>query len=316
MHAVGAQRIDRHGGNHGRVDTTRQAQYHAGETVLQHIVAKPQHAGLPRLGLVLGHGQDLARHAGPAVLDAQPFCECDLLFEHRHLPGQRPVGIEHEGGPVEDELVLPAHLVEVGHGQARLGDTRHDEVEAHVILVALEGRAIGREQDFRSRLGQRLAGLFRPDVLADGNAKPHAPEGDGAGCRTSIEHALLVEHAIVGQVELVAHRLDLAVGKQGDGVIEIGPLAPRQADQHGGAGHGLLRQLLDGGTAGLHEGGAQHQVLRRIAADEEFRKQDQVGIRRLAPRFAGTVQIGTDRAQSRVELRQRDDESVGHGQGS
>ena len=114
----------------------------------------------------------------------------------------------------------------------------------------------------------------------------------------------------------MAHRLDLAIGQQGDGIIEMSTLAPRQADQHGGAGHSVLRQLVDSVAAGRDEGWAQHQVFRRIAADEELGKEDQVGIRRLAPGLAGAGKVVLDRTQGRVELGQRNDESVGHGERS
>ena len=53
-----------------------------------------------------------------------------------------------------------------------------------------------------------------------------------------------------------------------------------------------------------------------IAADEEFRKQDQVGIGGLAPGLAGAGKVVLDRSESRVELGERDDESVSHGEGS
>ena len=82
--------------------------------------------------------------------------------------------------------------------------------------------------------------------------------------------------------------------------------------QHGGAGGGVLRQFLHRLPAGLHEGGAQHQVFRRIAADEQFREQDEVRILRLPARLACAGEIGVDRPERGVELGQRDDESVGH----
>ena len=254
----------------------------------------------------------VARHHAPAVVAAPPFGQRDRLLEHRHLQGQRAVGIEHEGSAIEHQLVLPADLVEIGHRQPRLGDPRHHQVQAHVILVALERRAIGHQQDFGPGLGQRLAGFFGPDILADRHAEAHALEGDGAGSRARLEHPLLVEHAVVRQVELVAQRFDLAIGQQRHGIVQVVAVAPRQAHQHGRAGDRVLCQFLDRRLAGRNKTWPQHQILGRIAADEQFRKQDQIGIRRLGPRLARLGEIGIDGAQRGVELGQRDDESVGH----
>ena len=78
----------------------------------------------------------------------------DVLLEHRHLQRQRPVGIQHEGGAVKHQFVLPADLVEIGHGQSRFGHARHHEIEPDIILVLLEGRAVGNQQDFRAGLRQ------------------------------------------------------------------------------------------------------------------------------------------------------------------
>jgi hypothetical protein len=251
----------------------------------------------------------------PAIIPAHPFRERDLLLEHRHLPGQRTVGIQDEGGAIEDEFVLPAYLVQIDHRQPGLGHARDDEVEAHVVLVALEGRAVGNEQDFSTCLRQCLAGLIGPDILADRNAEPHTLEGDGPGGGAGVEHALLVEHAVIRQVELVANGFDAAIGEEGHGIMEVRSLAPGKAHQHGGSCHRILRQFLHRRLAGRHEGRTQHQILWRIAADEELRKQDQVRLRRLRPCFAGTREIGVDGAERGVELGQRDDESVGHGGG-
>jgi hypothetical protein len=286
-----------------------------GKAVLQHIVAKPQHAGFPGFLFLFGDRNHLARRAVPAIIPADPFRERDLLLEHRHLPGQRAVGVEHEGRAVEDELVLAAHLVQVDHGQPRFGHARDDEVEPHVVLVALEGRAVGNEQDFGTRLRQRLAGLIRPDILADRNAEPHTLEGDGPRCRACVEHALLIENAVIRQVELVAEGFDAAIGEESHGIIEVLPLAPGKAHQHGGSCDRIFGQFLHRCLAGRHEGGPEHQVLRRIAADEELGKQDQVRLRRLDAGFPRAREIGVDGAERGVELGQRDDESVGHGGG-
>ena len=52
---------------------------------------------------------------------------------------------------------------------------------------------------------------------------------------------------------------------------------------------GLARKRFDRRAAGGLEGRLEHEVLRRIAGDEQFREQDQVGVRSAAARAARTL---------------------------
>ena len=60
----------------------------------------------------------------------------DRLAEGRQL---RPAALQSassdEGGAVEDQLVLAADLVDIEERQAALGDARHGELDALVVLV-------------------------------------------------------------------------------------------------------------------------------------------------------------------------------------
>jgi hypothetical protein len=114
---------------------------------------------------------------------------------------------------------------------------------------------------------------------------------------------------------LEAQRLDPAAGEQRHRIVQLRSLAPGQADEHGGAGCSRHRQLLDRRLAGGDEGGPQHQILRRITGDEEFRKQDKIGGLRPGAGGLGLGQIGGDGAHRRIELGERYDESFGHGGG-
>ena len=145
--------------------------------------------------------------------------------------------MQPERGAVEHQLVLPADLVDVDQRQAALGDARDRDVEPHVVLVAPVGRAVRHDQDLGAGLGQALdhvLGRPTPDVLADRDADPHAAEIDRAGHRPRREHALLVEHAVVRQIDLEAHGRDRAAVEQAIGVVELAVLDPRRADQHAG----------------------------------------------------------------------------------
>ena len=140
----------------------------------------------------------------------------------------------------------------------------------------------------------------------------HRPRGGAAR-----EQALFVEHAVVRQVRLEAQRGDAALIEQRAGIIELAVLDPGRADQHRrAAARGLARQFLDGGAAGRLERGLQHQIFRRIAADEQFRQHQQIGAvgLGLVARGARLGGVAGDVADRRVQLRQRDREGwFGHG---
>ena len=59
-----------------------------------------------------------------------------ILAKGRKLGGKRAVGVEHEGGAVEHELVLAANLVEIDQRQPAFRHPRHREIEADLGLVA------------------------------------------------------------------------------------------------------------------------------------------------------------------------------------
>ncbi len=140
----------------------------------------------------------------------------------------------------------------------------------------------------------------------------HRPRG-----RTAREQALFVEYAVVRQVRLVAQGGDAALIEQRAGIIELAILDPGRADQHPrSSARGLTRQLLDGGAAGRLERGLEHQVFRRIAADEQFGQHQQIGAvgLGLVARGARLGGITRDVADRRVQLRQCDRKGwFGHG---
>ena len=152
-----------------------------------------------------------------------------------------------------------------------------------------------------------------PDVLADRNADPRAAEDDWPRRRPRREHALLVEDAIIGQVDLEPHRLDPPPIEERHRVVKLAVLDPGQADQgRRPAVGGVARQLLAGGAAGLLKRGLQHQILGRIAGEIELRRHHDVGLEGggLLARFAQAIAIAGDVADDRGDLRERDDEAV------
>ena len=197
------------------------------KAVLLDIVAQAQHAGLP----VGGVGRRQVGHrpvgAAPAALAALPARHRHAGLELLHLEGERPVAVQAEGAAVEDELVLPAHLVGVDHRQPGLDDARHRDLHALVPFVAPIGRAVRHDQKLGARLRQALRHVGHPDVLADRQADAHAAEIHRPGQRPRLEHADLVEDAVIRQLDLVADGGDAARLQEQHAVVQPGLVDPR-----------------------------------------------------------------------------------------
>ena len=234
--------------------------------------------------------------------------EASLAFSDRSAP-------ERERAAVVDHLVLSADLVEIDQRQAALDHAVDGELHAHVGLADLVGRGVGHQQDLAAGLGDAFDDVGRPDVLADRHADAHALDHQRPRHRTGREDALVVEHAVVRQVDLVALADDLAFVEADDGVVELAVLAPRRGDEQGRAA--VLRvgaQLLDRLVAALHERRLQHEVLGKISGENQLGRQHQVGalLARLGPGGAHLGKIARDVADLGIELGERDLERLRH----
>ncbi len=157
-------------------------------------------------------------------------------------------------------------------------------------------------------LGQAFDDVGTPDVLADRHAEADTAKVHGARHWPRREHALFVEHPVVGQVDLEAHGLDLAVVDQHGGVVDVPALRPDGADEHAGARAQLGGQRLD---ARARRGGKRRledEILRRIAGDEKLGEHDEIGTEGGSPRthFAQLGYIAVDVTHRRVRLGERD----------
>ena len=129
VHALGPERVGGEAGHERRVDPAREAQHHAGEPVLLHVVAQAEferrvHLGLDRRelrarGVLIPEGVDGRQGSGRrrrAVRRRRRVADrrkIEVADEHilRELSGARDRGagrVEHEGVAVEHELVLAA----------------------------------------------------------------------------------------------------------------------------------------------------------------------------------------------------------------
>ena len=174
--------------------------------------------------------------------------------------------------------------------------------QADCELVALVGRGVGRKHDLAAGLDDAFDRIRRPDVLADRHADAHAVKDQRAGIGPWAKHALLVEHAVVRQVDLEPHRFDPSARKQRRGIVERAVVDPRQADQHRRAAvGGLARHSFAGAAAGLLKRRLEDEVFGRIAGEIELRRHDEPGAEGggFGARGAEALQIAVDVADDR-----------------
>jgi hypothetical protein len=287
------------------------------------IVAQAQaHRPIDRLE-TFDRRRDPALDAGPeVVVSAAPAGDQQVLLERLGLCRQPAIGIEHKRGAVEHQLILAADLVAVDQRQPGLGDPRDREVHAHVLLVGLERRAVRHDQDLGAGFLQALRDVLGPHVLADHTADANLIAAAGqrerhrTGNRAGREDPLLVEHAVVRQVVLVAGSDDPAALQKQHGVVELAAIAPGRADdQRRAMIGGVLCERLDGALGIVLQGRLEHQVLRRVADHHELGEHDEVRPRldRAGARGTDQGEIVLDRADRRIDLRDRDDELGIHG---
>ncbi len=146
-----------------------------------------------------------------------------------------------------------------------------------------------------------------PDVLA--HRQTDAPGGtraiadvDHGAALAGVEVALLVEHAVVGQVDLAVDRMDRTVGEHCGGVVDVlGALGKaHDGDRALRIGRELVQRRCGVGEEVL----AQQQILGRVAGQGKLGKQHQIGAlghRRLAP-CADALGVAGDVADRGVHL--------------
>ena len=292
MHAFGAQRVGRHRRRDRRIDAARKADHHRGKPGLVHIVAQAEHHRLIDGLDLVEFARDRTGLALPTACAAPELDRRDLFGKGGELGLERAIGAQREGGAVIDDLVLAADLIEIDEGQAALDHALDAELHAHVGLAGLIGRTVGHQQDFAAGLGDAFDDIGCPHILADRHADSDTAKDQRSRHRAGREDALVVEHAIVRQVDLEALADDLALVERDDRIVQLLALAPRRRDEQGRtAVIGVGAQGFDRVVAGLLEGRLQHQVFGRVARKHQFRGEHEVGA--LPGRFrAGGPHLG------------------------
>ena len=205
------------------------------------------------------------------------------LDEAGRLRHQAAIGVQRERAAIEHQLVLAADLVDVEQRQAGLGDACHGQLQPLVLLAVLERRAVGDDQDLGPALTQALGDVLEPHVLADHDTQAYRlargqRQAHRARDRAGLEDALLVEHAVVGQGMLVDPADDGATGEHERGVVEPPAVAPRGTHDQGRAAiGGVAGELIQGVARVLADGRLEHQVLGRVAHQEQLGQHEEIG---------------------------------------
>jgi len=224
------------------------------KSILAHVVAQTAlerrvDFGLPRLercGDVRGVGRSghpvcpiqAGQHVNVLRLDGAgkqlQIADQQLLGELGCTSDQVGVAIEDKGLPVKDKLVLPPDERAERAGNVVFTHARTDHTE--LALGAFAG-VIGGGRDVddqacagASEIGARFA--RDPDVLADRDADPVAAQLDQARPVAGGEIALLVEYAVVRQMDLAVDAGDRPVGEDRGGVIDEIAVFGEADDRH------------------------------------------------------------------------------------
>ena len=260
----------------------------------------------------LHRAQRLATQPGVPQALAEDGSDVDIgnqqVFGHRRRPGHdRARGVEHAAVAVEDQLVLTPDGVGPDHERAGVHGSGRDHLLAGDALLRMEGGPVDVDQHLGAELrleGDRSRRI--PGVLTDRDAQPDTVDGEDRALAAGTEVALLVEHAVVRQVDLVVHPAEVAVAGHEGRVVDVDVEVHEPADH--GDPPGSRNQPISLPQVVPNEGRLQKQVLGRVPGDRQLREDDQVG-----PLPPGTldplehaVGVAVEIADGGVELCQRD----------
>ncbi len=313
MDGVPAEGVGRDGRDHGGIDAAGHAEHHRPEAVLARVVARPRDERAPDLLQVpdpLSHlcvlpallaRLRLDRVGGRLVPFHHHVAEraghhrgrgrqvevdgVDALDELRRAQQRLAVRGDHEGIPVEDEFVLGADHVDVGDGRAGLSGAALEQLQPHVVLVALVRRAVDVHHEPGAGLpGDAEGAALLPDVLADRQGHVHAVEAHDGEATARDEVPVLVEHPVVGQMVFEVGGDDPAAETEGGGVAGrraggravVVEVADDDAQLRQTDGPQVGGQFVDLRHGCLPERAPEDEVLRRVAGERHLRDRQQV----------------------------------------
>ena len=137
------------GGQRG-VDAAAQSEQHPPEAALANVVARAQFQSLvDRVALV---GEVLAHIAGAGLGVHQ-----DQVFAERGAAGDHPsIRANRETASVKNELVVPAHLVDVDHGRRVPSRGGGEDLAPQGTLAHVIRRRVDADQQLRPLRGKLL----------------------------------------------------------------------------------------------------------------------------------------------------------------
>ncbi len=307
MHALRPERVHGEREHDRRVHAAREADDHAREGVLVHVVAHAQHDRAPHALLARRQRRQALR------LEVDALVRLDHVHAgERCLEGRRPVhdaaaDVHRERAAIEHQLVLPADEVRVDERQPGLPRARGEVRLALRLLALLVGRGVQRDHELRARGAHARGHVRMPDVLADERRDAYAADLYHDRRRAGVEVALLVEHLVVRQPLLAVAHEHGAVPQPGGGVVQrpVRVLGVAHEDVDAARGVGDARES---GVDALAEPAVEQQVLGRVAGDRELGRHQQPSAQLARRRDArdDLVRIPGRVADHRVELGERD----------
>ena len=216
------------------------------------------------------------------------------LRELRQAHPAIALGIEGERCAIEDQFILAADQIGVDRGNAGGGNPLAHHLDPLMMLFQMAGRGIEDEEQFGAGGGGALGRAGFPDVGADVDAAADAAQGHDAGFAAGVEVAFFVENVVIGQASLAVDRRYPAVFNDRRGIVAPPVMLFRMTDDQGDA-LDTAGQIVERPLAGAVEIRAQQQILRRVAAQRQFRRQQRLGA--ALPGLAGALDDALDIAR-------------------
>ncbi len=147
------------------------------------------------------------------------------FLKDRQVSSECAVCVDDERPAVEHQFVLAPDLIHVHEREPCLARPIAGERQALIEFADLVWRTVRDEQQLGA-LARKVCGHGRePDVFADRKPEPQIAEGHWLRQRARREHALLVEHAVIGELVLESKHM-LPVRDERHRVVEASSFPP------------------------------------------------------------------------------------------
>ena len=236
------------------------------------------------------------------------------LLESRCAEVEPPVCVHDERAAIEHEFVLPADHVDVHDRPLDLLDTPPHDGFAFGLARDLVRRTVDRDDAFRTGQPGRLDGCRLPDVFADGEAETDAVQLEHRRVPAFRKIAFFVEHAVVRQQLLAVGGQPAAVVVEGTSVVDDAVRVLGETNEDRDVADRRL-DAIDGSLDVAPQARMEQEILRRIAADTQFRKYDKVGAQFFACAHGvldDLRRVARNVADDEIDLGERQDHGVAH----